>query len=317
MIEATLSLNDPRSEPATVIADAVPARRLLVIFNPAAGWRRRQRLEPVLAALRARGCAIEIMETTARGDAERYAKTADPASFDRMVVAGGDGTVNEVVNGLAGSGTALAIVPLGTANVLAAEIGLATDAAGIARTIAEGVPRPISLGLVNGRRFLLMAGVGFDAHVVREVSVALKRRLGKAAYVWATLRQLRAFDFPTYRVEIDGTPYQAASVVIANGRYYAGRFVCAPEGRLEDPRLAVCLFLRSGPWAAIRYALTLFTGRLPRLGSYRVIPASRLEITGPPGDPVQGDGDIVGHLPAEIEVLPGALDLVFPPAGRP
>ncbi len=294
------------------LGQAVPVHRLLVIFNPAAG-RRRQRLAAVLAALRARGCAIDVMETTAAGDAERWAAHADPARFDRLVVAGGDGTVNEVVNGLAGSSLPLAIVPLGTANVLAAETGLRTDPESVARAIVEGVPRPVSLGLVNGRRFLLMAGVGFDAHVVRDVTVPLKRRLGKGAYVWAVVRQLLAFGFPRYRVTIDGTKWQAASVVIANGRYYAGRFVCAPGGRLETPELEVCLFLRSGRRAVVLYALALFTGMLPKLRSYRVIPARRIEIAGPPGDPVQGDGDIVGHLDAEIEVLPAALELVFPP----
>ena len=104
-----------------------------------------------------------------------------------MVVAGGDGTVNETINGLARSGLPLALIPLGTANVLAAEIGLQTDPAAVARCVAFGQPRPIALGAANGRRFILMAGAGFDANVVAGVSVPMKRWLGKGAYILSSL----------------------------------------------------------------------------------------------------------------------------------
>jgi diacylglycerol kinase family enzyme len=160
----------------------------LIIFNPAAGWRRRQRLAPVLAQLGEHGCAFVVRETQAPGDAERFAAEVDPEAFDLVVVAGGDGTVNETINGLARSGLPLALIPLGTANVLAAEIGLGPDPAAVARCVALGQPRPIALGAAAGRRFILMAGAGFDAHVVAGVSVPMKRWLGKGAYVLSTLR---------------------------------------------------------------------------------------------------------------------------------
>ena len=290
------------------------ARRLLIIFNPAAGWRRRQRLAPVLAQLREQGCALELRETQGPGDAERFAAEADPGAFDLVVVAGGDGTVNETINGLARSGLPLALIPLGTANVLAAEIGLSTDPAAVARCVAFGQPRPIALGAANGRRFILMAGAGFDAHVVAGVSVPMKRRLGKGAYVLSTLRQLLVFDFPSYEVLSDNTVHHAASVIVTNARYYGGRFVCAPDASLESATLQVCLFQRGGRLAAIGYALALFSGRLPRLSSYRLIEARRIEVRGRPGEPIQVDGDGIGQLNVAIEVLPKALDLVFPPS---
>jgi len=289
------------------------ARRLLIIFNPAAGWRRRRRLAPVLAHLRAHGCALVLRETGAPGDAERFAAEVDPEAFDLVVVAGGDGTVNEAINGLARSNLPLAVIPLGTANVLAAEIGLRTDPASIAQCVALGEARPIALGAANGRRFILMAGAGFDANVVAGVSVPTKRWLGKGAYVLSTLRQLLVYAFPGYEVRTDNTIHRAASVIVANARYYGGRFVCAPEARLESATLQVCLFERGGRLAAIGYALALFTGRLPRLSSYRVVAARRVEIRGRPGEPLQGDGDVIGQLPAAIEVLPAALELVYPP----
>ena len=229
--------------------------------------------------------------------------------------AGGDGTVNEVINVLVGRGLPLGIVPLGTANVLAAEIDLDLAPEAIARTLAFGEPRPIALGRANGRRFVLMAGAGFDARVVDEVSVPLKRRLGRAAYVLASLDQLIRFDFKPYRVRVDGGVYEAASVVIANGRYYAGRYLCAPAASITIPSLEICLFERGGRLAAIGYALALLTGRLPRLRSYRIISAASVEIEGAPGEPVQGDGDILTRLNVRIDVVPDALRLLHPPPG--
>jgi len=289
-------------------------RRLLVIFNPAAGLRRRARLQEVLDQLEGFGCQVELRETEAAGHAERIAQDADPARHDVVIAAGGDGTINEVVNGLANVLLPLAIIPLGTANVLAVEIGLRTDPASVAETLARGVPRPIALGAANGRRFIVMAGIGFDARVVDEVSVPLKRWLGKGAYVAAFLHQLLAFPFPTYRVRVDGTERQAASVILANGRFYAGRFVVAPDADLRLPHLEVCLFARRGRLAAIGYGLALIAGRLPRLKSFRIVSAARrVEIAGPQGAPVQGDGDIIARLDVVIDVLPDALQLVFPP----
>jgi YegS/Rv2252/BmrU family lipid kinase len=285
----------------------------LIIFNPAAGLRRRRRLEAVLQRLRAHACQVTLCETGAPGDAERFAAAVDPERYDALVVAGGDGTVNETINGLGDARLPLAILPIGTANVLAAEIGLALDPDSIAAAIAHGQPQPITLGAANGRRFILMAGVGFDAHVVASVSTPVKRWLGKGAYVLATLRQLWRYRFPRYQVAIDGADYMAGSVLVANSRFYAGRFVAAPAADLQSPSFQVCLFERSGRLAAIGYALALLTGQLPRLASYRILAAERIQIQGEPGEPVQGDGDIIATLGARIETLPAAIELIYPP----
>jgi diacylglycerol kinase (ATP) len=294
------------------VTDQPPARRLMIIFNPMSGWRRRRRFDAVLDRLRARGCQLSVYATRAPGDAERLAAAADPGRYDLLVVAGGDGTVNEAINGLGDRRLPLALLPLGTANVLAAELGLGTDPEAVARSIADGVARPVALGVANGRRFILMAGAGFDAQVVASVDLRLKRWLGKAAYALAILRQLLTYGFPTYRVSLDGAAHAAASVLVANAHFYGGRLVAAPAADLRSPTFEVGLFERSGRAAAIGYTLALLLGFLPRLKSYRLLAARRIEIEGPPGEPVQADGDVIGRLPVRIEVLPAALELVFP-----
>ncbi len=287
-------------------------RTILVIFNPVAGWRRRSHLEQVLAHLVAMGLRYTLHETRARGDAERTARTAPIEEFDMVVAAGGDGTINEVINGLAGRNMPLAIIPLGTANVLAAELGLPETVYGQARTIARGPVRPINLGQVNGRRFVMMAGIGFDAHVVANVDTGMKRLVGKLAYVWETLVGFFKYPFRSYRLTIDGREYTAGSAIFANGHYYGGRFVCARNARLVDASLHVCLFKTAGPLAALRYAAWMVLGRLDKLPDYEVVPAGSIVIEGGDGEPVQGDGDIVTTLPLDARISTDRLELVMP-----
>jgi diacylglycerol kinase (ATP) len=300
--------------------------QILMVFNPKAGQRRLGRLRRTVARLKREGIEVNLQATTARGDAERFAHEAGSglngfASLDLLAVAGGDGTINEAVNGLiAAAGSArgplpLSIVPLGTANVLAREIGQAISSGAAAETALRGKARQVYLGQANGRCFTIMAGAGFDAHVVANVSTRLKQRIGKLAYVWEALRQLFLFPYARYRATVDGVVYDAASVVVAKGRLYAGPYVAAPEARLDSPEFQVCLFQRGGRWNAIRYAVALTLGVLPKLSDYRIVSGRHVRIEGPSGDPVQGDGDIIAHLPVEIGLAPVSLSLMAP-AGR-
>jgi YegS/Rv2252/BmrU family lipid kinase len=305
------------------------SKRVLVVFNPKAGRRRLGKLRRTIAAMRLTGAEVELLATEARGDAERLAREASGgvngfAALDLLAIAGGDGTINEAVNGLmsargvgAGSSLPLCIVPLGTANVLAREIGQRFSPEVAARTALRGERRQVYLGQANGRCFTIMAGAGFDAHVVANVSTVLKQRIGKLAYVWEALRQLFLFPYGRYRVTVDGNAYDAASVVVAKGRLYAGPYVAAPEARLDSPEFQVCLFQRGGRWNAIRYALALTLGLLPRLKDYLIVSGREVRIEGPVGDPVQGDGDIIAHLPVEIRLAPVSLSLMAPAAILP
>ncbi len=255
---------------------------------------------------------MRIETTTAAGDATRFAQLTDPDDCDVVVAAGGDGTINEVANGLVGSRLPLAVIPLGTANVLAAEIGLAADAASLARTILDGPAVQVHPGIANGRRFLLMAGVGFDAEVVAAVTARLKRWLGKSAYVMQSLSMLLRYDYPLFRITIDGRDYEACSAIVAKGRFYAGRHICAPDGCLAKPNFEVCMFKRSGPLAVLSYGTALLFGRLPYHRHVLLVSGRKIQVEGPAAARVQGDGDAFGTLPLSIGLAPETLSLVTP-----
>lgn len=293
-----------------------PARRLLVIHNPTAGRRQRRRLAAILREFEKRGIAFRLRETACAGDAERAARDCG-SDIDVVVAAGGDGTVNEVVNGLmareGSSRPALAIIPIGTTNVLARDLRLPRQADALARLLAQGPTRDIHVGRANGRCFTLMCGVGMDAHVVNRTSLRLKKWIGKLAYVLQGLRELAAGVPRRYRVEIDGAEVvEASSVIVAKSRFYGGEFQLAPKADIGRPEFQVCLFLRGGRWSTLLYLIGMGTGHLDRMPGYRTVPARTIRITGHDGDPVQVDGDCRGQLPLEITLGTHPLSIVAP-----
>jgi len=299
---------------------------MLLIVNPTAGRRRRGLVDAVVRRVRDAGWTVDTVETAAAGDARHLAETCDAARYAVIAVAGGDGTINEVVNGLAlrgGAGPAVGIVPLGTANVLAHELGLDFSAAGIARTVVSGRALPVRPGqAINGsarpRCFSLMAGAGFDAKVVAGVSTALKRRWGRAAYVWRSLIETRRYRPVRYAVDIDGVRHEAASVIVTRSRHYAGPFVVAPAAALAEPLLHVCLFERWGRAQTLRFGLALLLGRLPQTGGYRVVAGRevRIAVSSDAGEagrqPVQIDGDDALTLPVSIGLAAESVRLLRP-----
>lgn len=308
---ADTGLADATAAPDRIAPDAA-RRRVSVIYNPTAGWRQRGRFQRTLRHLAMQGCALAVHETRGPGEAGMTARAAVAAGCDVVAIAGGDGTIDEVVNGLAGLAATVAIIPLGTANVLAGEIGLARNPETVADTIVRGTARTIHIGRIGERRFVMMAGVGFDARVVAGVSRGLKRAIGKYAYVIEALRQMLRYRPVKFEVEIAGEVMRAASVILANGRSYAGRYTVAPEARLEQPRFQVCLQTKAGRWHVLRYALAMLTGRLHRLSDVRIVPAHCAVIRGPITEPIQADGDIIGTTPAAVAIARETITLLTP-----
>ena len=288
-------------------------RRILVIVNPVSGRRSSARAGRVVDALRARGCQIELRETRAPGDAEVWAREAALAGgYDIIAAAGGDGPLNEVVNGIGEAPVALAIIPVGTANVMALELGLPFAPEAVAEVLAEGRPRALWPGLANGRRFLAMASAGFDGHILHGVTPALKARTGKAAYVLSGLACWARCQVGDLRVYIDGQTRHASWAVITNTRRYAGRFVLAPEADVFAPGFQAVLFPGAGRADLMRYALALVAGRASGLADVETHAVRTIEITGGDREPYEIDGDAGGHLPLTVGVAPRPLFIVVP-----
>lgn len=290
-------------------------KRLLVIRNPAAGQRRERRYRRAMALIERRA-RFDVAETRGPGDATRIAEEADPARYDAVVAAGGDGTVNEAVNGLAGRPLPLGVIPLGTANVLAHEIGVGSSIDRAVAAILAGRPQPIALARADGRYGCLMVSAGYDARAMTRVRPALKRLFGEGAYYVAATEELLARRRTMLSVEADGRRYEASTVIVANGRLYGGRYVCAPDADLTVAEFRVVMLQRTGLWNVARYGLALIRGALPRLPDVRTVAASQVRILGPAGEPYQSDGDLLGTIPVTVVAVPDAVEILVPADSR-
>jgi len=287
--------------------------KLFVIYNPAARGAKTRRLRLFLAA-QAAGDVV-LAATTGPGHARQLAADAARAGHGCVVAAGGDGTVNEVVNGLGPGGPVLGVLPVGTANVFARELGLPRRLAAAWAVVAAGRTRTIDLGCATAegttRYFVQLAGVGFDAWAVELASWELKKKIGPLSYVWAGLQALAR---PCGRVEVTGpAPAQGMAVLIGNGRFYGGPFTMFPRARLDDGLLDVCVFERGGYADVARYTVAVALGRHARLRDVRYFQAAEFEcrpVAGPA--PVEVDGELAGRAPVRFAVLPRALRVLVP-----
>jgi YegS/Rv2252/BmrU family lipid kinase len=288
---------------------------LIVIYNPAAGQRRYGRLWRVLDILSANAIQVRLEETRHAGHAVALAREAALRDPGRLVVAaGGDGTIAEVANGLAGSSARLGVIPLGTANVLARELNLPRAPLAVAAALAFGRTRALWPGIARAagadRVFVQMLGVGLDAQVVHRLPGAMKRALGRGAYVVQTLREMARYDYAPIRLRIDGREAEAGSVIVSKGTLYAGQYMLAPDARPGEPGFTVALFERSGPWSALMYGAALPLNLLPCAPGLRLIRASRVEILGHGEVPAQADGDPAGEVPITVVDAAAPIQIV-------
>jgi diacylglycerol kinase (ATP) len=285
------------------------------IYNPTAGTLRRnpERVARAVAALRAQEYDVREMPTTGPLVAGDFARRAAAEGVDLVVGCGGDGTLNETASGLIGTRTAFLPLPGGTANVLCMETGLGRDLVKVAEQARTLVPRRIAVGRYGERCFLLMAGLGLDAHIVEHLDPESKKRLGKLAY-WkagfeAVLRWLPEFD-----VLVNGEAHLVSMALVTRVRNYGGDLEIARRVRLSDDDFDVVL-LRGR--AAFRYALYLvgiLTNTLESMPGAKVVRASEVRVAESPHAPVyaQVDGEAAGRVPASIAIVPDALTILLP-----
>jgi diacylglycerol kinase (ATP) len=274
---------------------------MVIVFNPVAGRRRANLLWRVLDVLVANGVRLDLAETNRAGHAEALAREAVRRGEQMVVAAGGDGTIAEVANGLIGSSACLGVIPLGTANVLAHELGLPFAPKSVAAALAFGRTCRLWPGLANSpdgkRLFVQMLGVGFDAQVVHNLPFPMKKLFGKGAYAFQSMRELARYRFPAIKIRIDELETEAASVIISKGRLYGGRFRLARDAVPSDPGFSVVLFDHSGPSAAMMYGAALPLNLLGHAPGVRHIRAQRIDFIQNIVIPAQADGDSAGFAP--------------------
>jgi len=301
----------------------INSRRTTLIYNPAAGRLRgtsRARLDRAAQILERAGHAISMSPTTGPGTAGDMARQAIAAGAEFIVAAGGDGTINEALDGVANTQVPLGILPAGTANVLATEIGLPRSLERAATLMAECVAKRIAIGRLDcgpkPRHFLCMAGVGFDANIVYNLSAGLKQRLGKAAY-WVGGFSQAIGRFPEFHVEIDGAIREACSfALISRVRNYGGDFEIAENIGLLDSCFEMVLFRGQTSFPYFKYLFGLTTGRLAGMRGVSFLKAQCIRVSDPEDRRIyiQVDGESAGHLPARVSLVPDAVTLLVPPA---
>ncbi|HTX68375.1 MAG TPA: diacylglycerol kinase family protein [Thermoleophilia bacterium] len=292
--------------------------RIAAIFNPHSGGGGYRRDVPLIfAALRGLGYEVEELQTGEPGDAKRFAREAVDAGFDIVAAVGGDGTVNETVNGLAGSDTPLAIIPTGTVNVLAMELGIPLDPPDAVKLLGgdAGHISWIDLGLAGDRYFGLMAGVGMDAAVVASLNPTMKKALKEAAFAVQGLGTYLTHDDPLFRVTAEERTVEGYFAVFGNSSNYGGAFGITPLADMRDGLLDVCVLKDKSFLSTVWYwtaALINAHIRHPKVEYFRTERAT-VETVEPDKEVlVQTDGEVAGRLPMVCRVVPRALRVVVP-----
>ena len=283
----------------------------VIILNPAARGERAHRLRARVAEL-TKGAVLR--STSTWGEAESLARAAADEGYENVVAAGGDGTVNEVVNGIAGTGVALGLLPLGTMNVFATELGLpGNDLDRCWQIIREGKPRFVDLPSANGKHFVQLAGVGFDAQVVKETSRALKRNFGPLSYLMCAA-QIAARRPPRLRIESEHAVTKEGSfVLVGNGRLYGGRFPFFKQAVIDDGLLDVLVFKRFNYIEIMRYMQDVVFSSQITSKEVEYFQTTSLRVTSESDVPVEVDGELVGSCPVQFDIRSHGLRVFAPP----
>jgi len=305
-----------------------PLRNALLIHNPNAGnggTGRRRLLDEARRILSLGGIEAELQETRAPGDATAMAQQATAEGRQLVIACGGDGTLNEVVNGLAGGQNGhrvpMALLPGGTANVLAKELGLPWDIPSAAKTLVHGEVKEIALGLATPlnepnkkRYFLSVAGAGPDGTIVYAIDLDLKARVGILAYWWQGVREVFRYKYPHFRVVTGEEKRNVSLVVVGRTKHYGGPFRITTEADLYSDEFEMMALTTKSGWRYLSYLPTLWLGKLRGTEGVHFWKAPSIVCEPLDSNPVyaQIDGEPLARLPVEFKIVPRALKLLVP-----
>ncbi len=290
-----------------------PMPNITIIANPiAGGGKGREAARALQSSLSARGHQVRLSMTTAAGDAGRFSQQAE-TDADAILAIGGDGTLNEILNGLADpASVALGLLPMGTANILARELKLPWSVEGLADLVDQNQTRRIDVGLANDRRFVAVVSAGYDAAVIHTVHANRAGPLGFLGYIGPVLKTLREYAHRSIEIVADGQAYRGELIIVSNIRHYAGPFYACPDASPESGRLHLCIYQKAD---LIRFASDLVRTRLNPArdrGSIQTLAVHEVELIGPTDTPVEMDGDDFNHLPVKMSILPKACRMLAP-----
>ena len=298
---------------------------ILVIRNPNAGQRHDRKFNSVLEILTESHSDFDVLNTQFVGHGKIFTleqlNEKQSKKYNFIVAAGGDGTINEVISGLCESSATnqitLGIIPLGTANVLAKEIGIGECPHDIVHCILSGKVKKCYVAKISGsdnshKYFLLMASVGIDAFVVKNVKLTFKKIIGGLAYLIGFLWEIINFKNVIFDVEINGIKYITSGVIISNGRYYGGKSICAPDANIEDKKLFVVMNKGSGRGGAFRFFSNLIRDNLQNIETVEIIPATKVKLSSNVPAPLQMDGEYYGSLPVTITIMDQPISIMAP-----
>jgi diacylglycerol kinase (ATP) len=305
-------------------------RNAVIIYNPTSGRRRSRRLHAIEEAaqiLKASGIDAKPLPTTGIGSATKLSHDAAEHGCEMVIVCGGDGTINEVVNGIAGTDVPLAVLPAGTANILAKELGIPWSIPAAARLIAHGKLARIALGQVTWkptneqertvpvqRYFLCVSGAGPDGAIVHSVDTAHKLRVGILAYWMEGLRQFLTYPFPFFRIDSPEKRLTASLIVVGRTKNYGGPFQITTGASLFDEQFEIVAYAGRSRLGVLMCLPAIWMGRLHRVSGIHVWKTARFTCQPMNGAQIfsQLDGEPASALPVEFSIVPDALTLVLP-----
>ena len=307
---------------------ATQLRNALLIHNPNAGGGgadRRKELDEARRIFATGGIEADLAETTGPGDATEIALRAGNEGRQLVIACGGDGTLNEVVNGLArqqnGHRVPLALLPGGTANILAKELTLPWDIPQAAQRLVRGTVREIALGLATpvnepekARYFLSVAGAGPDGRITYAVDLELKAKMGIFAYWWQGAREVLNYKFPRFNVKTKDQTIEASLVIVGRTKHYGGPFKITTEADLYEDQFELAVLTTQSGLRYLSYLPTLWFGNLRNSEGVHFVKADTLLCEPTGGEPVyaQVDGEPLSRLPVEFKIVPRALKLLIP-----
>ena len=281
-----------------------------VIFNPAAHSQKAERLLSRLERLP--GCIL--MPTRSPGDERHRAAEAAAAGFKTVVAAGGDGTINGVVNGMAGTAARLGVLPIGTMNVFASELGIPQHLEAAWDVILAGNSRPIDLCSANDSHFVQLAGVGFDAEVVARTTRESKMQFGPLSYIFSAAHVAGATP-PSLQVQTDHGTHEGRFVLIGNGRFYGGQLQFFHDARLDDGKLDLLVFKNYSHLDIVRYFGSALAGWHTLQNDVEYLQTTEAIISSTPPVRYEVDGELSGQSPVRFRISPKPLEVLAPVNG--